>query len=202
VWFLRTLRREQQQAVTAISRPKQYSIVELTISTFLGWLCWLWWWPSSSSSFCVSKICVTRCPCCSFMSAAGGGDSGWKIIYVRPRSHSRDNETLVKTWSLFTMHKYGDKLTEDCRNCMRSFISCTAQLHVTRAVKSGQGERNGWATLFVRFFRQETSCTLRKPRFISAVTRATTCPTSEPHQPSPQFNIQCNIIFQSMTRST
>ena len=85
---------------------------------------------------------------------------------------------------------------------MRRFIICTAQLHVTRIVKSGQGECNGWATSYVQFFGQETPCTLWNPRFITAVIRATTCPSSKPHQSSPQFKIQCNIIFQSMTRST
>ena len=40
------------------------------------------------------------------------------------------------------------------------------------------------------------------PMFITVVTTATTCPSAEPHQSGPQFKIQCNIIFQSMTRST
>ena len=94
----------------------------------------------------------------------------------------------------------------DWRNCMRSFIICTAHLHVITVIKSSQvkeiamdGPRHMYSSLdkklLTPYGTQGSLLQLQEP--------PTTCPSSEPHQSSPQFKIQCNIIIiQSMTRST
>jgi len=90
---------------------------------------------------------------------------------------------------------------------MRHFIICTAHLHVIRVIKSSQVKQN--AMDGPHHMCSSSHKKLLAPYgtqgswFITAVTRAPhPCPSSEPHQSSPQFTIQCNIIFQSVTRST
>lgn len=70
----------------------------LTISTFLGWRSWLWWWLSSSRSFCVSKICATRCPClpCSMGFVVTEGEDC--CCKINPLLTAELGHTFITTW--------------------------------------------------------------------------------------------------------